>query len=199
MSLAELRYFLINKPRGLVSQFLSSHAVGLLGDIEFDFPEGTHAIGRLDRDSEGLLILTTDKSVTRKIFLAPEPHARAYLVLVEYAMKPDTLQRLKNGVPIRIESGESYLAVPEAAEIITDPKPIYAHAGDPREAYPHTWLLITLSEGKFRQVRKMVQAAGHRCLRLIRLNIGGHRLGHLLPGQVKELDAAEFFGGLGGD
>ncbi|HEX5025052.1 MAG TPA: pseudouridine synthase, partial [Agriterribacter sp.] len=58
------RYFIINKPVDMVSQFVSSHAVGLLGDLEYDFPDGIHAIGRLDNHSEGLLILTTNKKVT---------------------------------------------------------------------------------------------------------------------------------------
>ena len=59
------RYFIVNKPYNIVSQFVSSHRVGLLGDLAFDFPEGTHAIGRLDNNSEGLLLLTTNKKITK--------------------------------------------------------------------------------------------------------------------------------------
>ena len=187
------RYFIINKPANMVSQFISSHEVGLLGDMDFDFPAGTHAIGRLDSDSQGLLILTTDKSVTTKLFRCPKAHARSYLVMVEYVMTPETLLQLQNGVNIPIGPKEFYFAKPDAVELVEDPRAIYKYALDPREAYPHTWLLITLSEGKFRQVRKMVKAIGHRCLRLIRLNISNIHLDHLAPGMVKELGEAEFF------
>lgn len=189
------RYFLINKPMDMVSQFVSSHPVRLLGELDFDFPAGTHAIGRLDSTSEGLLFLTTDKSVTTKLFRGERPHRRSYLVLVEHEVSPATLERLRGGVDIPLAEGP-YLAVPDAAEIVADPRALYAHAGDPREAYPHTWLRITLSEGKFRQVRKMVMALRHRCLRLIRLDIGGHGLGDLAPGGVKEIGGAEFYRGL---
>jgi len=68
MELCPHRYFIIHKPRNMVSQFVSSHDVRLLGDLDFDFPEGTHAIGRLDKDSEGLLLLTTNKRITRLLF-----------------------------------------------------------------------------------------------------------------------------------
>jgi 16S rRNA U516 pseudouridylate synthase RsuA-like enzyme len=68
MSTSPHRYFIINKPYNMVSQFISSHNVRLLGDLDFDFPEGTHAIGRLDNHSEGLLLLTTNKKVTRLLF-----------------------------------------------------------------------------------------------------------------------------------
>ena len=82
----------------MVSQFISSHNVTLLSDMNFIFPEGTHAIGRLDSTSEGLLILTTDKSVTRKLFLAAEAHTRSYLVMVQHKMTNETFQRLQEGV-----------------------------------------------------------------------------------------------------
>ena len=181
----------------MVSQFISSHKVGLLGDLDFAFPEGTHAIGRLDNESEGLLILTTDKRVTRLLFLAAQPHKRTYLVMVQNEITPQTFQQLKEGVPIRIKSGEYYTAKPDAIEIIRDPVLLYAYATDRRVQYPHTWLLITLTEGKFRQVRKMVLAVRHRCLRLIRLSISDMVLGDLPPGTVKELEQQEFFKRLG--
>ena len=181
----------------MVSQFVSSHKVGLLGDLDFDFPEGTHAIGRLDNESEGLLILTTDKRVTRLLFLAVQPHKRTYLVMVQNEITPQTFQQLQEGVSIRIKDGEYYTAQPDAIEIIRHPVSLYPYATDHREAYPHTWLLITLSEGKFRQVRKMVLAVRHRCLRLVRLSISNLHLYDLPPGAVKELDQTEFYKSLG--
>ncbi len=100
---------------------------------------------------------------------------------------------MQNGIPIQIKTGEYYIAKPEAVEIITDPKPLYKHAADSREIYPHTWLLITLTEGKFRQVRKMVLAVKHRCIRLIRLSISDILLEDLEPGEVKEMEERTFY------
>lgn len=181
----------------MVSQFVSSHSVGLLGDLHFTFPEGTHAIGRLDKDSEGLLILTTDKRVTRLLFLASQPHLRTYLVMVQHEISASTFNELKKGIPIKIKNAEDYIAKPAAIEIISNPNQLYPFASDRREIYPHTWLLITLTEGKYRQVRKMVLAARHRCLRLIRLSISNIKLDDLNPGEVKELDEKTFYDLLG--
>ena len=177
----------------MVSQFVSSHQVRLLGDMDFHFPEGTHAIGRLDSTSEGLLILTTDKTVTRKLFLAAEAHTRSYLIMVQHKMTEETFLHLQEGVLIPINNTESYLAKPYSVKIIKDPIALYKYATDPREIYPHTWLLITLTEGKFRQVRKMVLALRHRCLRLVRLSISNILLEDLAPGNVKELKEQDFF------
>ena len=187
------QYFIINKPFDMVSQFISSHTVRLLCDMDFNFPEGTHAIGRLDKTSEGLLILTTDKTVTRKLFLAPEAHTRSYLVMVQHKMTEESLQHLQNGVLIPINATENYFAKPYSVKIIQEPTSLYKYATDPREIYPHTWLLITLTEGKFRQVRKMVLALKHRCLRLVRLSISNILLDDLAPGKVKELTKDEFY------
>ena len=191
------RYFIINKPTNMVSQFVSTHEVGLLGDLDFNFPIGTHAIGRLDKDSEGLLILTTDKKVTRLLFHAAQPHKRTYLVMVRNEITLQTLQQLKEGVPIPIKDGVYYIAKPTSIEIINNPMELYKYAADHRDLYPNTWLLITLTEGKFRQVRKMVMAVKHRCQRLIRLSISNIALGNLPPGEVREINAAEFYGLLG--
>jgi 23S rRNA pseudouridine2457 synthase len=191
------RYFILNKPAGIVSQFISTHAVGLLGDLEFTFPEGTHAIGRLDMDSEGLLLLTTDKRVTRLLFLANKPHLRRYLVMVQNELTPATFHQLQEGIPIKIKNGETYIAKPTDIQIVNNAAALYPYATDKREMYPHTWLLITLTEGKFRQVRKMVLAARHRCWRLIRLSISNITLDNLKPGEVRELDEKSFYGLLG--
>ena len=187
------RYFILNKPPDMVSQFVSSDVVPLLGEIDFPFPEGTHAIGRLDRDSEGLLLLTTDKKITRLIFCGQKPHRRTYLVLLQNTMSDETFRQLAEGIKIKIKNGEEYLARPERLLRVTDPVSLYPWAVDFREAYPHTWLLITLTEGKYRQVRKMALAARHRCLRLIRLSMEEINIEGLAPGKVKELDENIFY------
>ncbi|SEW51630.1 pseudouridine synthase [Chitinophaga arvensicola] len=187
------RYFVVNKPYDMVSQFVSSHDVRLLGELQFDFPEGTHAIGRLDNHSEGLLILTTNKKVTRLLFQGEQPHERTYLVKVKGEMSADTLQRLKEGVPICIAEGVDYVTVPCNVEIVQRPPGLFDHPRELPVNVPHTWLLITLTEGKFHQVRKMVAAVSHRCQRLIRVSIEGLLLGDLPPGAVKEFEEEEFF------
>src|SRR5438046_2532135 len=108
----QYRYFILNKPYDMVSQFVSTHRVRLLTDLDFKFPEGTHAIGRLDNHSEGLLILTTDKRVTRLLFLADCPHKRTYLVQVNNFISPQSLCLLQTGVTIRVKNGEDYITPP---------------------------------------------------------------------------------------
>jgi 23S rRNA pseudouridine2457 synthase len=187
------RYFILNKPADMVSQFVSSDKVRLLGDLPFRFPGGTHAIGRLDKDSEGLLLLTTDKAVTRLVFLGEKPHKRTYLIMVQNELSEETFEQLKKGVIIKITNGEEYMARPENLVRVTDPAALYPWAPDRREKYPHTWLLITLTEGKYRQVRKMALAVRHRCLRLIRLQMEDITLEGIAPGEVKELDKETFY------
>lgn len=177
----------------MVSQFVSSHDVPLLGNIDFSFPEGTHAIGRLDKDSEGLLLLTTDKKITRLIFSGKKPHKRTYLVMVQNEMTNETFKRFSEGVPIKIKNGNEYLARPDQISRVSDAVRLYPWAADSREIYPHTWLLITLTEGKYRQVRKMMLAVRHRCLRLIRLSIEDITINDMPPGMVKELNKDTFY------
>ncbi|MEO6893504.1 MAG: pseudouridine synthase [Ginsengibacter sp.] len=187
------RYFILNKPANMVSQFVSSDDVPLLGKIDFTFPEGTHAIGRLDKDSEGLLLLTTDKKITRLIFSGSKQHTRTYLVMVQNQMDENTFHHLKDGVKIKIKNGEEYIAKPHSVFRVANPVSLYPWAKDVRESYPHTWLLISLTEGKYRQVRKMTLAVRHRCLRLIRLSIEEIKLADLPPGAVKELSQQNFY------
>ncbi len=193
MSATPHRYFIINKPYEMVSQFVSSHDVRLLGDLDFDFPEGTHAIGRLDNHSEGLLILTTNKKVTRLLFDSKKKHERSYLIMVKNIVTPELLEQLRKGVTIPVTTGEDYIAVPTSIEIVENVKEHYLHMDDVRQQYPHTWMLMTLTEGKFHQVRKMCLAIQRRCLRLIRVSIGNLKLNDLEPGAVKEFEEKEFF------
>lgn len=177
----------------MVSQFISSSPVRLLGDLDFEFPEGTHAIGRLDSDSEGLLILTTNKAVTQLLFCGEKPHARTYLVRVKGSMTSQTLERLQTGVTIRTGSEEFYLAKPAHVEIVERPLTLAEKPGERPINAPQTWLLMTLTEGKYHQVRKMVGAVHHRCQRLIRLSIEDLALEGLESGAVRELSETAFF------
>jgi len=192
------KYYIIYKPYNMVSQFVSPDPVRLLGDLDFDFPEGTHAIGRLDNHSEGLLILTTNKKVTRLLFEGEKPHKRTYLVQVKNVVSAERLETLRAGVDIEIKDSSIYKAVPVDVQLAKAPdnfqelQPHYHNV-------PHSWLQITLIEGKYHQVRKMVKAIHHPCKRLIRTSIENLTLGQLQPGDVVELEEQDFFEKLGID
>ena len=190
---AEHRYFVLHKPFNMVSQFISTHKVGLLGDLEFEFPAGTHAIGRLDNDSEGLLLLTTNKKVTRLLFLSDIPHKRTYLVQINNQLSNENLHRLRTGVSFKIKTGILYTTNPCEVELVQDPQSL-CNMADRQTAYPPcTWLRITITEGKYHQVRKMIAAIKHKCKRLIRISIEDLCLHDLATGQVKEIPEADFF------
>src|ERR1700712_248131 len=107
MNATNNRYFIINKPYQMVSQFISSEKVRLLGDLDFEFPEGTHAVGRLDNKSEGLWILTTNKRITKLLFESDTKHKRTYLIQAEKIMSEEQVQELRSGVTITINN-ETY-------------------------------------------------------------------------------------------
>jgi 23S rRNA pseudouridine2457 synthase len=190
--MSDHRYFIINKPANMVSQFVSPDDVGLLGDLKYDFPEGTHAVGRLDSHSEGLLILTTNKKVTNLLFQGEVPHKRTYLVHVGHVVSEETLNLLQTGISIRIKGGGQYVTSPCEVEIIPRPDWLKSRLKVERDV-ADTWLRITLTEGKYHQVRKMVRTAGHRCKRLLRISIENLELGDLEPGGVREIEENDFF------
>lgn len=173
------------------SQFISNYPGRLLGDLSFPFPEGTHAIGRLDKPSEGLLLLTTNKKITKLLFQGATPHRRTYHVQVEHTVNQESLSQLRNGVSIRITGETWYTTPPCEADIVS---PLLFPSPWPNE-YPieTTWLRLTITEGKFRQVRKMVAAIRHPCKRLVRTSIEDVMLGDLPAGEVAELSELDFF------
>ncbi len=187
------RYFLVNKPYNMVSQFVSSHDVRLLGDLNFDFPEGTHAIGRLDQNSEGLLLLTTNKKITKLLFQGPVPHKRTYLVQVKNKMSIETAQKLADGIEISAKTGTSFKTTACEVNIVEKPEGLFEIGKPLHENVITTWLTITLTEGKFHQVRKMVAAVNHKCLRLIRISIENIELGKMHFGEVIEVNESYFF------
>lgn len=177
----------------MVSQFVSTDNVLLLGSIDFNFPAGIHAIGRLDSNSEGLLILTTNKRVTNLLFQGQVPHKRTYLVQVKGNVSEAQLQKLKTGIPIKIKGGIQWTTTPCDVTIVSEPGYKYEPIELQKSYPPYTWLRITLTEGKFHQVRKMVAAIHHRCRRLVRVSIEDLNLNDLAPGEVREFNENEFF------
>ena len=187
------RYFVLNKPIQMVSQFVSSYSVPLLGSLSFNFPEGTHAIGRLDQHSEGVLLLTTNKKITKLLFQGAVPHKRTYLVQVKNTVSAETVLKLSNGIEITASNGTVFTTTPCDVKLVQKPPNLF-EAGKPlHKNVMTTWLQITLTEGKFHQVRKMVAAVNHRCLRLIRISIEDIVIGNMQPGEVVELDEHDFF------
>jgi 23S rRNA pseudouridine2457 synthase len=194
MNVSPHRYFIINKPYGMESQFVSPYPGPLLGDLGFDFPKGIHAIGRLDKHSEGLLLLTTNKKVTALLFESKVPHKRTYLVQVKHVMNAESLHQLRTGVMIKLRGGGGeYTTPPCEVQIVEEPKDIFPSPRNFPAYILNTWLLMTLTEGRYRQVRKMVAAVRHRCMRLIRVSIEELSLGDLKPGEVREIPEDVFF------
>jgi 23S rRNA pseudouridine2457 synthase len=188
------RYFLLNKPINMVSQFVSSHDVPLIGDIDFDFPEGTHAIGRLDKNSEGLLLLTTNTKVTRLLFHGEQPHTRTYLVQVINQIQPESILKLESGIAISAPEGKKFITTPCEVKLVNKPSYLQDLSTKPlHENVTNSWITITLTEGKFHQVRKMVAAVKHKCLRLIRISIEDIDLEGIKAGEVKEVSEEYFF------
>ena len=185
-------YFLLNKPYAMLSQFIGGEG-RMLGELNYPFPEGTHPIGRLDNHSEGLLILTTNKKVTKLLFQSKVPHTRTYLVRVYRDVSEQTLEKLRTGVTIRIKGNVDYVTTPCEVERVNEPENLFPGGYQYRADIPHTWLRLTLTEGKYHQVRKMTRAVGHPCQRLIRVAIEGLALGSLPPGEVREVEEREFF------
>ena len=187
------RYFILNKPMNMVSQFVSSHAVNLLTNLEFKFPPETHAIGRLDQNSEGLLLLTTNKKITRLLFQGLMPHTRTYLVQVKNTVSPETVLKLANGIAISAPNGTQFITTPCMVKLVNKPANLFEVGKPLHENVKTSWLQITLTEGKFHQVRKMVAAVNHKCIRLIRTEIENIRIGNMQPGEVIEMDEPTFF------
>jgi 23S rRNA pseudouridine2457 synthase len=184
------RHFVIHKPYGFLSQFVYNVTTRknrkLLGEL-FDFPEGIMAIGRLDQDSEGLMFLTTDGKESYNVRSAKVE--KEYYVQLDGLITAEGLLMLQNGVEITTDKGR-YMTKPCKAFVI-DPQPIFPErikkVRDDRHG-PTQWVSITISEGKFRQVRKMTAASGFPTLRLIRVRIGDVLLGNLSSGDVIEVE-----------
>jgi 23S rRNA pseudouridine2457 synthase len=185
------QHYLIHKPYGYLSQFKYElkRNKKLLGEL-YDFPEGIMAIGRLDEDSEGLLLLTTDGMMSE--IVRSKKVEKEYYVQVDGIINQDAIEKLKNGVEIGF-NGKKYITRKCKASIL-ETNPEFGERGkkirDERHG-PTSWITITLNEGKFRQVRKMTSAVGFPTLRLVRIRVGNILLNNLKAGEVLEVSDFE--------
>ena len=176
-----------NKPYGVLSQFTSDRSPNRTL-AEFGFPKEIYPIGRLDADSEGLLLLSDESVLNEKLLHPKKAHQRTYWVQVERIPELRALRRLEEGVVM-----QNYRTLPSHVRIL-DPQPEIPPRDPPirfRKNVPDVWLEIVLIEGKNRQVRRMTAAIGHPTLRLIRVAVGKFRLANLPSGQWRELITAE--------
>ena len=179
------RHFLIHKPYGYLSQFVGEAKKKKLGEFH-DFPEGIMAIGRLDEDSEGLLLLTTDGRTSELV--RSRKIEKEYYAQVDGLIDEAAIAQLQAGVEIGIHNVR-YLTTPCLARRL-DPAPAFPartrKIRDDRHG-PTSWVSIILTEGKYRQVRKMTAAVGFPTLRLLRVRVGEIHLGALPAGGVVEV------------
>jgi 23S rRNA pseudouridine2457 synthase len=178
-----------HKPYDVLSQFSQEHPSHRTL-AEFGFSPGIYLLGRLDRDSEGLLLLSDEPQWTQRLLHPKHAHPRTYHAQVDGAVTEQSLHPLRRGLQLK-----DYRAQPCKAKIL-HPQPDYTERVPPiryRKAIPTTWLELRLTEGKNRQVRHMTAAIGHPTLRLIRVEIGQLKLSalQLQPGQWQKLSKRE--------
>ena len=176
-----------HKPYGVISQFTPDGSPNRTL-AEFGFPKGVYPIGRLDADSEGLLLLSDEAELNQRLLHPKQAHEREYWVQVERIPSPKSLQNLAKGVVL-----QGRKTLPCRARIL-EPQPEMPPrepAIRVRKTVPDCWLGLELIEGKNRQVRRMTAAVGHPTLRLVRVRIGRFELAALEPGKWKELSPEE--------
>ncbi len=182
------RHFIVHKPSGMISQFVrdGKRKKRLLGELH-DFPPGTMAVGRLDENSEGLLLLTTDGKESERI--RGKHVEKEYYAQVDGEISQEAIRQLNHGVEIGVE-GSKYTTLPSKCSKISSPDKLnlgQVRIRDDRHG-PTSWVSIVVSEGKFRQVRKMTAAVGFPTLRLVRVRIGNIRLNDMESGAVVEMN-----------
>jgi 23S rRNA pseudouridine2457 synthase len=176
-----------NKPFGVLSQFTPDGSPNRTL-AEFSFPRAVYPLGRLDADSEGLLLLSDEAQLNQRLLNPRNAHAREYWVQVERIPSNEGLNMLRRGLKI-----QGRRTVPCSARML-DPEPVVPPRNPPirfRKTVPTAWLALELVEGKNRQVRRMTAAIGHPTLRLIRTRIGQLKWDMVAPGTWRELNAEE--------
>ena len=185
------RYFLIYKPYGILSQF--SGEKDTLKELG-DFPKEVYPVGRLDKDSEGLLLITDDKALNNYLLHPTFGHKRTYLVQVEGVPTPEAFRKLECGVEINVD-GKLYRTKKALARSVEE-VPSLPERNPPirfRKSIPDSWIRLSLIEGKNRQVRKMTAAVGYPTLRLVRWSMENLSIEGFEVGEVRELEQEEIY------
>ena len=177
---------LFNKPFNVLSQFTDrgTETSGRETLSRYIGIPHVYAAGRLDRDSEGLLLLTDDGKLQARIANPKHKMAKTYWVQVEGAPQEEALQSMRRGVQLK-----DGLTQPAKVRLMEEPAGLWPR-NPPirvRNSVPDSWIEMSIREGKNRQIRRMTAAIGHPCLRLIRARIGDWHLGDLKPGEFKQL------------
>ena len=190
-STVKMEYYLIYKPYQVLSQFTSSDGKLCLKDI-LNVPKDVYPVGRLDYDSEGLLLLTNDTSINHQLLHPKFAHARTYWVQVDGAITNDAIEALSKGVTISVD-GKTYETKKAVLKILSDS--ILVPERNPpirvRKSIPTSWISIQLTEGKNRQVRKMFASVGFPVVRLIRSQIGQFSIAQMQPSDCLSLSFEE--------
>ena len=186
-----MEYYLIYKPYQVLSQFTSSDGKLCLKDI-LNVPKDVYPVGRLDYDSEGLLLLTNDTSINHQLLHPKFAHARTYWVQVDGAITNDAVEALSKGVTISVD-GKTYETKKAILNILPD-NLLVPERNPPirvRKSIPTSWVSIQLTEGKNRQVRKMFASVGFPVVRLIRSQIGQFSIAQMQPSDCLSLSFEE--------
>ncbi len=180
------KYFVINKPYGVLTQFTDKENRPTLSSL-YEFPNDVYPIGRLDMDSEGLLLLSNDIRLVDYLLNSKNKHEREYFVQVEGIPAKEALEKLSKGVILK-----EGITLPAKAKLIDDPDfPERIPPIRKRKTIPTSWISLSLVEGRNRQVRKMTAAVGLPTLRLVRVRIKNILLGELKSGEARELTKDE--------
>lgn len=187
-----MKYFAFHKPYGYLSQFTPEGKWQGLASFNL-FPKDVYPIGRLDADSEGLLLLSNDSSINARLLHPKNQHWRTYLVQLEGNITEEAIAQLRGPLHLNYK-GKIHRTSPAKASII--PPPSFLEERNPpvrfRKSVPTSWISLSLSEGKNRQVRKMTAQVGFPTLRLVRFSIEGISLKGIAPGGFVEYSAEEF-------
>jgi len=192
--MADFKYFIFYKPYNVLSQFTKEVPTHVTLKDFYDFPTEVYPVGRLDKDSEGLLIITDDNYLKHRLLEPTFQHKRTYWVQVENIPNETALQQLREGIKIRIKKLPYFTKPAQVTLLKTTPTlPEREPPIRTRLHIPTAWLELTIKEGKNRQVRKMCAAIGFPVLRLVRIGIEQLTLGDLNLGEVREMNQEELY------
>ena len=189
----KIRYFVFNKPYDVLSQFTREAGHESIADYFILDMKDVYPIGRLDKDSEGMLLLTNDKSLNAALLSPKALKTKTYLAQVEGQLSKEAIKKLSEGITITIDK-KPYTTLPAKLKVVEKPKHLWERNPPVRfrKEIPTTWVEISIQEGKNRQIRRMFAAVGFPVLRLVRTAIENLVLDRILPGDIQEFNKQEF-------